>query len=82
MPPRNYSVVVCFDGTANRIQRQSPLQGDFGVSFRHRQDAMSIVLERMPATLVLGAAALAVSLLIAVPAGVVGASRLPGGTST
>jgi ABC-type dipeptide/oligopeptide/nickel transport system permease component len=51
------------------------VQGDFGVSFRHRQDAMSIVLERTPATLVLAAAALAVSLLIAVPAGIVGAVK-------
>jgi peptide/nickel transport system permease protein len=51
------------------------VRGDFGVSFRHRQDAMSIVLERLPATLVLGLAALGVSLLIAVPAGVVGALR-------
>jgi ABC-type dipeptide/oligopeptide/nickel transport system permease component len=51
------------------------LQGDFGVSFRHRQDAMSIVLERTPATLILATAALGVSLLIAVPAGVVGAVK-------
>jgi peptide/nickel transport system permease protein len=51
------------------------MRGDFGMSFRHRQDAMSIVLERLPATLVLGVAALGVSLLIAVPAGVVGALK-------
>lgn len=50
-------------------------QGDFGTSFRFHQDAMSIVLERLPATLQLSASALSVSLLIAIPAGVLGAVR-------
>ena len=49
------------------------IQGDFGKSFRHRQDAMSIVLERLPASLQLSGAALLVSLLVAIPAGVVAA---------
>lgn len=51
------------------------LQGDFGFSFRHRQGAMSIVFERMPATLQLAGAALLVSFLIGIPAGLISAMR-------
>jgi ABC-type dipeptide/oligopeptide/nickel transport system permease component len=49
--------------------------GDFGRSLRYNQPALGLVLERLPATLELAAAALVVSLAVAIPAGVVSAVR-------
>lgn len=51
------------------------LQGDFGDSFRYRQPALDIVMERVPATLELAAASLALALLVGLPAGVISALR-------
>jgi peptide/nickel transport system permease protein len=52
------------------------VRGDFGRSIRYgNQDVLEIVLERLPATLELAAAAILVALLISVPAGVVAATR-------
>ncbi|HXX37741.1 MAG TPA: ABC transporter permease [bacterium] len=51
------------------------IHGDFGFSYRHREGAMSIVIERMPATLKLAGAALLVSLVLAIPLGMLGAWR-------
>jgi peptide/nickel transport system permease protein len=45
-------------------------QGDFGTSLRHREPALQLVLERMPATLELTVVSLAFSLALAVPVGV------------
>jgi peptide/nickel transport system permease protein len=49
------------------------LQGDFGDSIRLREPALQLVLARLPATLQLAGAAMAVSLLLAVPIGVLSA---------
>ncbi len=49
------------------------IQGDFGFSYRHRQGAMSIVVERMPATLQLATVALCISLILAIPLGILSA---------
>ena len=50
------------------------LQGDFGQSIRYgNQPVLPIVLERLPATIQLAAAALLVAVLISFPAGVVAA---------
>jgi len=51
------------------------LRGDFGRSWRFREPALPIVLQRLPATLILTTAALAVSIAIAVPLGVAAAAR-------
>lgn len=51
------------------------LRGDFGQSFRHNQPALSLVLERMPATIQLTLAALAIALLIAIPVGIISAIK-------
>jgi peptide/nickel transport system permease protein len=51
------------------------LRGDFGESLRYRQDAMGLVLERLPATLLLAATAVGLTLLVAVPLGVLSAVR-------
>jgi ABC-type dipeptide/oligopeptide/nickel transport system permease component len=49
------------------------LQGNFGNSLRHDEPALGLVWERMPATLELTVVALAVALLLAIPAGIVSA---------
>ena len=54
------------------------VQGDFGVSFRHQQPALGLVLERLPATLELAFAALALAVGVALPLGVLAAIRRGG----
>ncbi len=51
------------------------LQGDFGESYRYNQDAMSIVLERLPATFELAAASMLFATIIAIPLGIWSATR-------
>ncbi len=51
------------------------LHGDFGLSFRHSQPALDLVLERMPATIQLTFAAMVIALIIAVPVGILSAIR-------
>ncbi|SFZ80593.1 peptide/nickel transport system permease protein [Devosia enhydra] len=51
------------------------VQGDFGQSLRYQQPAMQLVLERVPATLQLSAAALALSLLISIPLAILAATH-------
>ena len=50
-------------------------RGDFGESLRYKQDALRLVLERLPATLALAAAAIVLTACLAVPAGVLSAVR-------
>lgn len=50
-------------------------QFDFGKSFRYGQDAMPIVLERIPATLQLAFTSMIVATLIAIPLGIWSATR-------
>lgn len=50
-------------------------RGDLGVSIRLRRPALELVWERLPATLQLAGASIAVSLLIAIPIGVLSAVR-------
>ena len=49
--------------------------GDFGMSWRFQEPALNVVLEKLPATIELAIAALVLSLLIAVPVGVISAVR-------
>ncbi len=51
------------------------LRGDFGLSFRHSQPALSLVMERMPATIQLTLAAMAIALIVAIPVGILSAIR-------
>nr|WP_321983953.1 ABC transporter permease [uncultured Lichenicoccus sp.] len=51
------------------------LTGDFGRSFLYRQDVVTLVLDRLPATLLLAFTAFAIALLISIPLGVLAASR-------
>lgn len=50
------------------------LRGDFGPSLRHPQSAVQLVLSRIPATLELALIAVVVSLLVAIPIGVLSAA--------
>jgi peptide/nickel transport system permease protein len=57
-----------------RFVRDS-LRFDFGVSFRFARPALEIVLERLPATLVLSATSMLITLGIAFPLGILSALR-------
>jgi peptide/nickel transport system permease protein len=54
------------------------VRGDFGESLRYKRDALGLVLERLPATLLLAGSALAVTFVIAVPLGVLSAVKRDG----
>lgn len=49
------------------------LRGDFGDSFRFKEPSMPLVIERLPATIQLAAAAMLIALVIAIPAGLLSA---------
>jgi peptide/nickel transport system permease protein len=51
------------------------VHGDFGQSLRYRRDALGLVLERLPATLTLAATSIALTLIVAVPLGLLTAVR-------
>ncbi|MCH6163809.1 ABC transporter permease [Streptomyces marispadix] len=51
------------------------IQGDLGFSYRQGVPALSVVLDSMPATLLLIVASLAVAFLVAIPAGILAAVR-------
>lgn len=51
------------------------LTGDFGTSITYRQDAMAIVLQRVGPTLMLASVALLMSMLIALPLGILAAVK-------
>lgn len=51
----------------------SVVRGDFGISFRDNRDAAQVVAERIPATLALGSLALAITVFIGVPVGILAA---------
>lgn len=51
------------------------VQGDFGKSFRYNEPALPIVLDRLPATFELAAAAMVVATVIAIPLGIISATK-------
>lgn len=51
------------------------IKGDFGTSVNYNAPALEVVLERLPATLELTAAAFTLTILIALPAGIISAVR-------
>ena len=50
-------------------------RGDLGVSLQHQQPAMPLVLERLPASLLLAVSALVIAVVVAVPLGLLAAAR-------
>ncbi|MHC0038070.1 ABC transporter permease [Pseudoneobacillus sp. C159] len=51
------------------------VRGDFGKSLRYNTDALSLILERLPATLELAVASMIVAILIAIPLGILSAMK-------
>jgi peptide/nickel transport system permease protein len=51
------------------------LKGDLGDSFRYRQESLSMVLQRLPATLLLVSASILLAVIISIPLGVFTAVR-------
>lgn len=51
------------------------LAGDFGTSYYYHEPAMQVVLERVPATMQLACAALLISVVLGIPAGIISAVR-------
>ncbi|MFC6015065.1 ABC transporter permease [Plantactinospora solaniradicis] len=54
------------------------VQGNLGISFRQNQPVLDILLERLPWTLLLAGTALAVTVALGIPLGVVAATRAKG----
>src|SRR5262245_12226572 len=52
------------------------LRGDFGQSFYYRTPVLELYLSRLPNSLLLAAAAMAFSLLLGIPAGIMAAVRV------
>lgn len=50
-------------------------RGDLGTSFMQRRPALEIVLERLPATILLAVISLVITIVVAIPLGIVGAVR-------
>lgn len=51
------------------------VSGDFGTSFRYHQEALPLVLERLPATFELAVASMLVAVMMAVPLGIYAATK-------
>ncbi len=51
------------------------IQGNFGTSFRYHQEALPLVLERLPATFELAAASMLIAITIAIPLGIFSAQK-------
>lgn len=51
------------------------VQGDFGKSYRYNEEALPIVLERLPATLELAIASMIVATILAIPLGIWSATK-------
>jgi peptide/nickel transport system permease protein len=77
--PETYSALRARSGLDQPIVEQyftwagRALTGDLGVSFRSGQTVTGLILERLPATLTLAAAAIVVALVIALPLGTLSA---------
>ncbi len=52
------------------------LRGDFGQSFYYRTDVFELYLSRLPASLLLASAAMAFSLIVGIPTGIIAAVRV------
>jgi ABC-type dipeptide/oligopeptide/nickel transport system permease component len=54
---------------------QDALHGDLGYSYKYRAPAMSMALQRLPATLMLALASFAITVVVSLPLGIFAASR-------
>lgn len=51
------------------------VRGDFGLSYNYREPALSVVLERVPATVTLAVTAFVIAILVSIPAGIIAAVK-------
>jgi len=70
----NRPVLVQFADFASKAVR-----GDFGMSLRHQQPAVELILERLPATVELASIALLFAMIVGIPLGLLGGAN-PGST--
>lgn len=61
--------VQYFDWLSNAVQ------GDFGQSYRYKDDNLKIIMERLPATMQLAISSLVLSLIISIPLGIIAATK-------
>jgi len=54
---------------------KNALKGNLGISYRHGQPALKLVLDRLPATLELVSASMLISLILALPLGILASTR-------
>src|SRR5687767_15639985 len=77
----DYAIAARYWGLDRSLTEQyltflgNALRGDLGTSIRLRRPALELVWERLPATLMLAGAAIFVSLVIAIPIGVLSAVK-------
>ncbi|MGQ4665478.1 ABC transporter permease [Metabacillus halosaccharovorans] len=57
------------------IYLMNMIQGDFGTSYVYQEDALSIVLDRLPATILLGSVSMIFAILLSVPLGILSAIK-------
>jgi peptide/nickel transport system permease protein len=57
---------------------QHAIQGDLGQSFKYRTNALTLVLERLPQTLLLATVSIVLAIVISIPLGVLAATRRGG----
>jgi peptide/nickel transport system permease protein len=67
------STLTCWSGQYWRWLTQILTQGDFGNSFVYNRSVVSLLLERVPATLLLAFSSLVVTWAVAIPLGIIGA---------
>ncbi len=67
------STLTCWAGQYWRWLIQILTQGDFGNSFVYNRSVVSLLLERVPATLLLAISSLVMTWTIAIPLGIIGA---------
>lgn len=72
--PEQYLIWV-FGDFRGECQMRGLIRGDFGTSFYEKRPVLEMIVERIPATLELSAAALAFGLLVGLPLGVYSAIR-------
>ncbi|MBW2675896.1 MAG: ABC transporter permease, partial [Deltaproteobacteria bacterium] len=80
--PRNQKVLTEKFGLDKPLHHQYAnfvknvvLHGDFGLSFRYSEPALTVLLKRFPATLQLGVVAFILSLCVGIPIGIVSAVK-------
>ena len=73
--PEQYMIWMIGDVRKGVCQQKGILRGDFGTSFYDKRPVLDMFIERIPATLELTVAALAIGLILGIPIGAYSAVR-------